>query len=497
MTNRRTRWTAAFLLALAVPAGAADDGAADRAPIRLDPAQRQAIGLTLGTAERRASERIVRTTARLDVDERKLAEVTLKVGGWIETLYADYTGRAVRRGEPLLSIYSPDLVTAEEEYLLALETARRLTASRVPEARASADALVRASRERLRLWDLGDVEVAALARRGRAGTTAVIRSPIAGVVIEKAAVRGQRVEPGTTLFKVADLSTVWVYADVYEQDLPFVRVGQEGVLTLPSMPGQRFTARITWVPPLLDPKTRSAPVRLELPNTPDAVLRPETYGTLELRVPLPERLVVPDTAVLDSGRRRLVFVDAGDGRLVPRTVEVGTVADGWAEIRSGLEPGERVVTSANFLVDSESRLAAAESMMGMMGALGMGGGQMGGARMEMGGGGAPPRPEEREVDGLRVAVFPAREPATVGDVPLRVRVRDASGAPVTGATLRLEYTMDMPGMQIEAAPTRELGDGVYEGMVRFTMGGPWSVVVEVARPGTPPVRGRFTVRVTS
>ncbi len=496
--------TLVILAALASPAFAVDQPAElSRAPIRLDAAQQQAIGLTWGTAERRPVEKVIRTVGRLDFDERRLAQVTLKVSGFIEELYANYTGQPVRKGDPLFTLYSPELLTAQREYLLARETERRLRQSSLPEARVSAASLAGASRERLRLWDLSPQQMRELEESGQARRTLTIHSPIAGVVIEKMAVAGQRVEPGMTLYKLADLSTIWVYGDVYEYELPFVKVGQEAALALTAYPEQRFTARVAYVAPMLDAKTRTAKVRFELPNSPDQLLRPEMYGTVELRVPLGERLVVPRTAVLDSGRRQVVFADGGDGRLVPREVRLGGRFDDAVEVLDGVAAGERVVTSANFLVDSESKLQAAESMMGMMGALGMGHVTMEGSRpMQMAGGeaaapGGAGAGETKPMGDLRVTVFPARETATVGENAIRVRVEDAAGAPVAGAGVSFSYTMDMPGMAIEEARARELGGGVYEGAARFAMGGPWSLVVQIERPGKPPLRERFTLRVAS
>ena len=206
--------TALLVVLLASIALAADAPDVPRVPIRLDPAERQAIGLTWGTVERRPLERTVRAVGRLAYDERRLTDVTLKVGGWVEDLFVDYTGATVARGAPLLTLYSPDLVTAEQEYLLARETAARLAASTVAGAAESADALLRASRERLRLWDLDDAQVRALERTGRVTLAPTIRAPRGGVVVEKAVVRGTRVEPGTVLYRIADLSVVWVFADV-------------------------------------------------------------------------------------------------------------------------------------------------------------------------------------------------------------------------------------------------------------------------------------------
>src|SRR5213078_2296133 len=381
--------------------------------------------------------------------------------------------------------------------------------SSLPEARVSAASLAGASRERLRLWDLSPQQMRALEESGQARRTLTIYSPIVGVVIEKMAVAGQRVEPGMTLYRIADLSTIWVYGDVYEYELPFVKVGQEASLALTAYPEQRFTARVAYVAPMLDAKTRTAKVRFELPNSPDQLLRPEMYGTVELRVPLGERLVVPRTAVLDSGRRQVVFADGGDGRLVPREVRLGGRFDDAVEVLDGVAAGERVVTSANFLVDSESKLQAAESMMGMMGAIGMGDWKMESAKpMEMGGEGGqpeaaspsaqPPAPEgapEKRVGDLLVSVAPGSEPTTKGETPIRVHVRDASGQPVTGAAVSFTYTMDMPGMRIEQSHARDLGNGLYEGAAKFAMSGPWGLVVQIERPGKVTVREKFIIRV--
>src|SRR4029077_4551082 len=352
-----------------MPASQPETAGFAEAPIHLDQAQRQMIGLTYGVAERKPVEKVIHTVGRFDYDERKLAEIVLKVSGYIQDVFVDYTGKSVKKGDPLFSIYSPDLVSAQQEYLLARENARALSDSDVPGARESADSLLRASRERLRLWDLNDAAVAALERSGKPKLAQTIYSPISGVVTEKAALKGHAVEPGMVLYKIADLSTIWVYGDIYEYELPLVHVGQEATISLSYDPTAHFTARVAYISPALDPKTRTAKVRFELKNSADHVLRPEMYGTVELHVRLGDRLIVPSTAVLDSGRRQVVFVDGGDGRLIPRQVKVGGRFDDTLEIVDGLQPGERIVTSGNFLVDSESKLQAAESMMGMMGAI--------------------------------------------------------------------------------------------------------------------------------
>jgi len=295
--------------------------------------------------------------------------------------------------------------------------------------------------------------------------------------------------PGMTLYRIADLSKVWVYADVYEYELPFVKTGQLADIRLAYAPDRTFQAKVAYVHPTLDAKTRTVKVRFELDNTDDFFLRPQMYGNVELHVPLGERLVVPKTAVLDSGRRQLVFVGSGDGRFTPRDVKVGDRVDDYVEIKEGLSAGEHVVTSANFLVDSESQLQGAESMMGMMGAIGMGDWKMESAKpMSMGGAEPPAEGDEKKVGDLEVAVSSA-------DGKVRVRLRDESGSPVRGAQVGFEYTMDMPGMKIESAAARELADGVYEGAAQFTMAGPWSVIVRIDRAGRPSLREKFTVRV--
>jgi membrane fusion protein, copper/silver efflux system len=498
---------AALLAAVGLVASAHGEEPA-RAAIRLEPGERQATGIVYGAAERRALEKVIRTVGRLDVDERKLVDVTVKIGGYVERLFADFTGKPVREGEPLLSIYSPDLVSAEQEYLLARRTEQALEESRLPSAPEAAASLVRASRERLRLWGLTDGDVRRLEAAGQPSLRHTVRAPASGVVLEKRVVAGQRFEPGATLYRIADLSTIWVYGEIYERDLPFVRVGQAADIRLAYAPGRAFSARLAYVYPTLDEKTRTARVRFELPNAADDLLRPQMFADVELRVPLGERLVVPKDAVLDSGRRQLVFVAAAGGSIVPRDVRVGERVDDYVEIVAGLAAGERVVTSANFLVDSESQIRGARSMSEMMGAVGMADWRMESAKpmsMEPGAPAqaAPPAgattpadrtPEEQRVGDLLVALFPA-EGAPGEEATVRLRVRDAGGAPVTDAAVSLDYTMDMPGMKIERAEARAAGGGLYEARARLAMAGPWSVVVEIHRPGKPSLRGRFTLRV--
>jgi membrane fusion protein, copper/silver efflux system len=505
MRNRRTTlWT--YLITLGVflfqpivkaqpeKGEAAAPIAPPQGPVRVSPVQRQLIGVTYGTVAKRPLIKVIRTVGRVEYDERKLAEVTLKIAGWIQDLFVDYTGKRIEKGQPLLTIYSPELVSAQEEYLLALRTREKLKDSHVPGARESAESLIKASRNRLSLWDLTPAQIRALEKSGKPQLYQTIDSPIPGFVIEKMALKGHRVEPGMPLYKIADLSTLWVQADIYEYELPFIRKGQEAIITLTYYPGAVWRGTIDYIYPYLDTQTRTNKVRLVFSN-PDRTLKPGMYANMELKADLGERLAVPESAVLHSGVRKLVFIDRGEGRLEPREVSLGVQADGYWEVVSGLKEEERIVTSGNFLIDSESKLAAAESMMARMGSIGMGDWKMESAKpMEMDGGTlAMAGPQEKTADDLRLRFRTQPDPAKVGDNRLRIEVKDTRGQPVTDAILTLDYTMDMPGMMIEEAQASHAGGGVYEAKLRFAMAGPWGVTVSIQRPGQAEVRERFTV----
>jgi membrane fusion protein, copper/silver efflux system len=505
MRNRRTTlWT--YLITLGVflfqPIVEAQPGKGEAAaptappqgPVQLSPAQRQIIGVTYGTVAKRPLIKVIRTVGRVEYDERRLSEVTLKIAGWIQDLFVDYTGKRVEKGQPLLTLYSPDLVSAQEEYLLALRTREELKDSRVPRALESAESLVKVSRNRLLLWDLMPVQIRALEESGKPELYQTIYSPISGFVIEKMALKGHRVEPGMPLFKIADLSTLWVHADIYEYELPLIREGQEATITLAYYPGAVWRGTVDYIYPYLETETRTNKIRFVVPN-PDQKLKPGMYANMELKVNLGERLVVPESAVLHSGVRKLVFIDRGEGRLEPREVSLGVQAEGYWEVVGGLKEEERIAKSGNFLIDSESKLAAAESMMARMGGIGMGDWKMESAKpMEMDGGTlAMAGPQEKTAGDFRLRLRTQPDPAKVGDNRLRIEVKDTRGQPVTDAILTLDYTMDMPGMMIEKAQASHAGGGVYEAKLRFAMAGPWGVTVGIQRPGQAEVRERFTV----
>jgi Cu(I)/Ag(I) efflux system membrane fusion protein len=277
------------------------------------------------------------------------------VGGWIETLHASALGAHVTKGEPLFTLYSPELYSAQAELLQAL---RSQEAARGTAGSGRSDALVRAARTRLRLWDVPEPEIAALVRRGAPAETIAFRAPASGTIVEKAVVQGAAVEPGVRLLRIAPLGRVWIEADIAESEQGILRVGQRAAVRLPSAPGVTRDATVAWVSPTLDPATRSVRVRLVLANE-DGALRPDAFAEVELRVPLGERLLVPASAVLYAGPRRVVFVDLGDGRLRPTEVVLGPGDGESFEAVSGLEEGQQVVVSGNFLVAAESRLKSA------------------------------------------------------------------------------------------------------------------------------------------
>ncbi|MGA2316109.1 MAG: efflux RND transporter periplasmic adaptor subunit [Thermodesulfobacteriota bacterium] len=336
--------------------------------VQISPEKQQLIGVKFGTVEMRPLEKIIRTVGRVDYDEKRIVTVSPKIGGWIEDLYVDFTGRFVSKGEPLLTIYSPELVSTQEEYLIALRAKKELAKSPFPEVAGSGNSLAESAKRRLKLWDISDDQIKALEESGQVKKTLTLHSPFSGFVLEKAAYNGMNVMPGIALFKLADLSVVWLYADIYEYELPFIRLGQQASVQLSYIPGEIFTGKAIYIYPSLNPETRTAKVRFEIPN-PNGKLKPEMYANVEIKVHLGQKLTVPEGAVIDTGLRQMAIVDKGSGYFEPREVKVGAKVENYYEVIKGLKAGERVVTSANFLIDSESKLK--EAVGGMAGMPGM------------------------------------------------------------------------------------------------------------------------------
>lgn len=324
----------------------------------ITPERLQTIGVKFEPAARRPLDHIIRTVGRVEVDERRLSRITLKLEGWVNQLFVNYTGEKVKKGQVLFTLYSPELVATQEEYLIALSSSRTLGKSEFPEVATGAQALLESSRRRLLLWDIESRHIQDLERTGNVLTTLPIHAPQTGTVINKTAVVGLYTKPGDELYTIADLSHIWIIGDIYEYELPLVSVGQNATVTLSYAPDVMLQARVTFIYPTVDLQTRTAKVRFELDN-PDEKLKPGMYANLELKVPLGTRLIVPKDAVLESGERRIIFIHHGDGRLEWREAKIGQRSGDWLEILNGVHEGEHVVTSANFLIDSESQLKAA------------------------------------------------------------------------------------------------------------------------------------------
>ncbi len=338
--------------------GAGDAGVPGFATVTIDARKRQLLSLRTAKVERGTFGTGIRTVGRVAYDERRVHHVHTRFEAYVEHVAADFTGKYVRKGDVLAHVYSPELFATQQELLLALRAVRALGPSADATAREGAERLLEATRQRLRLWEVAEKDIAALEARGEPLRSFPIYAPISGYVTARTAFHGMKVMPADTLFDIVDLSSVWVLADVYESELPRVKVGQTGRMTLAYRPGQSWTGKVTYIYPSLDEKTRTAKVRLEFAN-PREELKPEMFADVVLESAPRTALTVPADAVLDSGTRKVVFVSKGEGVLEPREVTVGEQGGGSWEILSGLEEGEEIALGASFLVDSESRLASA------------------------------------------------------------------------------------------------------------------------------------------
>jgi len=328
----------------------------------IGPEKVQQLGVLTAPVERRMLTRTVRAVGTIEVDERGQYTLAPRFAGWIEKLHVNTTGEPIRQGQPLLEVYSPELVSAQQEFLIA-NAGRQSLAGGSAVARQGLASLSESALERLRNWNIGEAQLERLRHTGKALRTLTITAPVDGVVLEKPSVEGMRFQAGDALYRIADLDTVWLVAEVFEQDLALVRPGQEAQITLDAYPDRSFRGKVTFVYPDLSSQTRTAKVRIELPN-PDGLLKPAMFGTAQLAaVEQAPVLAVPDSAVIDSGTRRVALVALGEGRFEPRELRIGRRAGGFLEVLKGLGEGESVVTRANFLIDAESNLKAALSGM--------------------------------------------------------------------------------------------------------------------------------------
>jgi Cu(I)/Ag(I) efflux system membrane fusion protein len=336
---------------------------AGRAMVALSPERRQILGVRSEPVARRHLDRTIRTVGRVAIDERRLHHVHTKYEAYVEKLYVNFIGQMVQEGDHLAALYSPELVATQQEYLLAYRAQQRLADSGIESVARGGKDLLEAARQRLLFWDVSPEDIAELERTGKVQRTVDLHAELPGYVLEKSAVHGMRVTPADILFDIADLSAVWILADVYESDLSTVERGMAAEVTLPYQPGRTWHGRVTFVNPTVEPGTRTVKVRVEVANE-DYALKPDMFADVVLRRELGEALFVPESAVLKPGDRQIVFVDRGDGRLEPREIRTGVRVEGGYAVVSGLSGGERVVTSANFLIDSESSLKAALSSLG-------------------------------------------------------------------------------------------------------------------------------------
>ena len=468
----------------------------------LSPQKKQLIGMKVTEVEEKETKAIIRAAGRVAYDERKLARITLKVDGWIEKLFVNFTGQEVKKGEPLFTLYSPDLLATQQEYLLARRSQKKLSASPIADVRETGNLLIESTRKRLLLWGISDQQIEELEKRGESQTAMTITSPIDGVVIKREGIQGMRVTPEMTLYEIADLSTVWILADIYESEISSIKKGAEANITMAAYPGEAFKGNIAFIDSFLNPETRTVQVRIELPN-PDLKLKPQMFADVELSSPLQRGLLIPESALLDSGVRQMVFVDQGREMFAPREVKARRIGSDYI-VEKGLTAGEKIVTSANFLIDSESKLMASSNMMGALGMAGirMEQAQMG--EMDMNTDGMKmdgmqmkkektlTGPQTKKKGDLTLTLVTKPTPPVDGENLLHLVLTDAVGKPIENAKVTFSYTMPMPGMKAVKVPTT-FKNGQYEGKAKFGMPGTWEVTAFVTLPGKPEVQEKFTL----
>jgi RND family efflux transporter MFP subunit len=448
----------------AATAASAGPAGTPRGPVTIDPRRQQLIGIKTVPVMHEPMQETVRAVGVVRYDETRQADINVKLEGWIRDLYVDYTGQAIQKGQPLFTFYSPDLFNTQREYLLALKTRDQMQSSMIADAREHADQLVASARQRLALWDVPAEEIRGLEEKGQAPEIVTFRSPVSGFVIEKQALKGLHVMPGQSLYRVADLSVVWVEADLYERDLSTVRPGTTATVTVDAYPGDRFTGRVVYLYPYLDEKTRTNRARFEFANR-GGRLKPGMYANVELRGTGGMAFTVPTNAVLDSGQEQVVFVAQGEGIFEPRKVKVGRRSGDSIQILEGLTDGEQVATGAAFFLDSESQLRA--SLQGYEAAAAV----------------IPTAPASAQITFRTVP-----DPATVGENQLEATVKDAGGKPIDDADVSVRFfmpampTMNMPAMRSEAKLS-PVGGGLYRGTGQVMMAGRWDATVIVTRGG--------------
>ena len=437
-------------------------------PVQLSPQRLQSIGVTTGAVASRPVNDRIATTGNVAVDQTKLAYVQLRFSGYVQKVYVDSTYQYVRRGQRLFTVYSPDLVSTEREYLLATQNQRQLARSADPEVARDADSLVRAASARLLQWAIPEREIKRLESSGQVRQALEIDSPASGYITEREALPNKYADPSTRLYTIADLSTIWVFAQVFQNDLGRIKAGDPATITVDTYPGRTFSGRVDFVYPDIDMTTRTARVRLKFAN-PDLKLMPGMFVNVSFELPMGRHEVIPASGVLQTGTRQIVFVDHGGGSLEPREVELGArVGDDYIVLK-GLEAGERIVTSANFLIDSESQLQAALGSF------------------------APPPPgagaaAAANAPHASIGLSTDPTPPQSGSNRLSVKLSGANGMPIVGARVTATFFMAaMPAMGMAAmrvsAPLADRGGGAYAGSVALPSGGTWQVTLVARKNG--------------
>jgi len=449
---------------------------AQLASIQLSPERMQMIGVKLAKTEILNVTDEVRATGSVEINERQVAYVQARVQGWIRQVFADATYQYIRKGQPLFTLYSPDLVATQQEYLLARKNAETMQSSTVGGVTSGSQSLLAAARQRLEQWEVPASEIQKLETTGKVITDLTFNSPVSGYITERLALPNMYVQPETKLYTVADLSTVWVYANVFQADLGKLRPGDQAAVTVDTYPGKIFSGRIAEVLPQLDMNTRTARVRIVMSNA-NAKLMPGMYVNVTMRIPLGRKLTVPSSAVLHAGSRQLVFVSRGQGNFDPREVQTAEQIGDKAIISKGLKAGETVVTSANFLIDSESQLQAASGAFVPPAPVA---------------GSAPNAKNTAEDAVMELVTQP--DPPHKGSNLLRVKLSAKSGTPISGAQISVTFFMPaMPAMGMAAVKTSadlsDKGGGQYEGNVNLSSGGSWQVTI-IARQNGRVIGGR-------
>src|SRR2546421_8763536 len=455
-----------------------------RAPIQLTPQRMQSIGIVLGKVESKPVNAELRFYGNVQVDERRQAYVQTRFAGWIRKVYADATGNFIGKGQPVFTIYSPDLVSTEHEYLLAKKNSESLQQSKVSGVASGASSLFSAAKERLLQWEVSPAEIEKLDQGGKAITDLTVNSPVSGYITQKNALPNMYVQPETMLYTVADLSDVWVLAQVFQSDAGKIKPGDPAEVTVDAYPGGVFSGHVDYILPQLDVNTRTLPVRLVFAN-PGLKLRPGMYVNVRAKLPMGRQLVVPASAAFHSGTKNLLFVYKGEGGIEPREVELGPQVGDELVVTKGIKAQEQIVTSANFLIDSEAQLQAAAGAF------------------------VPPPPGAGQAASMNA---PAQQQANVelttdpdpphkGSNIVRVKLTGQDGKPIGGANVTVTFFMGaMPAMGMAAMKTvinaSDKGGGMYEGKGDLGSGGTWQVTIRAQQNGQTIANKQLTLNAT-